>query len=504
MKSILENPYRIVGLLSGASAREHERQVRRIKQFVEAEQELDNDYSFSKLGKIDRTIDNINAASSKLNLDSDKMQAALFWFFFGSEVADEVAFDAMKVGEFDEAVKVWGKQTQTGTITVNNYSAYNNLGTLYLSGISLGLYKTGLLQKLSTPTELISKGILLKLKFLESDFFSEFKNLVADETYKLSKSEAQLMFLNQILSEIDETSSFTRKSLIECISDFSFLGKDKFLSGFSEYSILQIENNIEKSVTKRKEENKLGITIGESLLKDSQEHLQLLKMSLGASNIKYISIVDKLAFEINQCSIEFYNYYHNISSGYNYVGPALELANKALQIVEGGVVRDRISDTLKTYEKMRDYEISSAIELLQHIRNTDKENQSSWTGKSIDWNKVVELILKTIPKSNMSKIRNVKDNAKLNEYRNLVDFVVDNLNTYQLFRIRHICYWKTEDILVCTQMVYKSLPVLGKVVLWYLVGLICLAIFLGDEAVEMALSVTGVILVLFVIGWIRG
>ncbi len=39
MQVIDNNPYRIVGLLVGASAREQERQVRQLKQLIEAEQD---------------------------------------------------------------------------------------------------------------------------------------------------------------------------------------------------------------------------------------------------------------------------------------------------------------------------------------------------------------------------------------------------------------------------------------------------------------------------------
>jgi hypothetical protein len=39
MKLVQSNPYRTLGLLVGASAREKERQVKRLKQYLEAEQE---------------------------------------------------------------------------------------------------------------------------------------------------------------------------------------------------------------------------------------------------------------------------------------------------------------------------------------------------------------------------------------------------------------------------------------------------------------------------------
>jgi hypothetical protein len=52
MKVILNNPYRTVGLLVGATAREQERQVKRLKQFLEAEQDPQDDFSFPTLGNL--------------------------------------------------------------------------------------------------------------------------------------------------------------------------------------------------------------------------------------------------------------------------------------------------------------------------------------------------------------------------------------------------------------------------------------------------------------------
>jgi hypothetical protein len=472
MKLVLDNPYRIVGLLSGASAREQDRQIRRVKQFVEAEQAIEEDYSFPLLGNINRTAENIDAASSKLNLDSDRLQAALFWFFFGSNVTDEVSFDAMKNGDFDEAVKIWGKLTQTGVITNSNYSAFNNLGTLYLSGVSIGFYKVGTLQELSTVSELIRKGILLKLKFLESDFFSEYKNLVTDDTYKLSKSEAQLMFLNQISSECEFSDSYNRESLLESIVNLDFLAKDKFLLDFAERPINQIENNIQKTSSRRKEESKLSISLGDSLIKQTQEDLKMLKLILGTDNLKYRSVADKLANEIIQCSIDYYNFYHKNNSGYNFVDLALALGNKAFQIAEGSVVKDRVSDTLETYKKKKDYEISSAIEILQHIRDTNESNRKSGSSKKIDWGKVADLIIDSISRSNVSKIKAVKDSSKILKYKELVEYTFDNLNTIQYIRVCYISFWKTEDISKLGRTILKTILNLVKDILFLLLRLI--------------------------------
>jgi len=111
MHIIQNNPYRTVGLLVGATAKEQERQIRRLKQFIEAEQDPQDDFSFPTLGNLHRTLDKVNEASSKLNLDSDKMSSALFWFYKGNPITDEPAFDAIKEADLDQVISIWTKLT---------------------------------------------------------------------------------------------------------------------------------------------------------------------------------------------------------------------------------------------------------------------------------------------------------------------------------------------------------------------------------------------------------
>jgi hypothetical protein len=92
MDIIQNNPYRILGLLVGTTTREQTKQINRLKKFIEAEQEPQDDFSFPILGNLHRTLNSVEDAASKLNLDSDKMNAALFWFWNGNPITDEAAF----------------------------------------------------------------------------------------------------------------------------------------------------------------------------------------------------------------------------------------------------------------------------------------------------------------------------------------------------------------------------------------------------------------------------
>lgn len=158
MKLILNNPYRIAGLLIGATAREQTRQITRLKQYLEAEQQPEEDFSFPILGNLNRTLKQVEEAESNLNFDSDKIKAALFWFWNGNPITDEVAFQALQDGDIIRAIEIWTDLIDNGEVTQRNASAYHNLSVLYLSGILLGtdMYET-----------VLDNRIYLKLQFLE-------------------------------------------------------------------------------------------------------------------------------------------------------------------------------------------------------------------------------------------------------------------------------------------------------------------------------------------------
>ena len=107
MNPIKDNPYRILGLLAGSSTREINRQTNRLSKILAAEQEPPtDDFSFPALGNLTRTEKAIEEATSKLNLDSDKLNSALFWFWNGNPITDEVAFEALKDGNTEKAYQI--------------------------------------------------------------------------------------------------------------------------------------------------------------------------------------------------------------------------------------------------------------------------------------------------------------------------------------------------------------------------------------------------------------
>jgi len=333
MKLVSENPYRITGLLVGATAKVESRQIKRLLKYLEAEQEPETDFNFPALKEIHRTVEKVEEATAKLTLSSDKITAALFWFYNGNTKTDEPVFDLLKEGELTQAIITWMKHSLNNEVSKSNASAFHNLGTLYLSGIMDELNNNA-----------FEQGISLKLKFLESDFVQDFKILVAtDEDYKITKKELQLLFLNQVQNEIEISGVISSDNFLKILSKQDFSAKVDFFKGFVQKPIEQIVRKIEEIKKKQKTNPENAGEYGSDLFETTKDLVFTIISILGETDIKSITISDKLANEILQCSISFFNYFYETEREVGEI--ALDLNEKAESIALGSIVKARINES---------------------------------------------------------------------------------------------------------------------------------------------------------------
>lgn len=337
MNTIKNNPYRTVGLLVGATAREQQRQINRLIQFIQAEQEPQADFSFPVLGEVERTVKSVNDAASQLNLDSDKMHAALFWFFIGNSITDEPALEALKDADKQNTIDTWSKLTATGNLTQRNSSAYHNLSTLLLCSAFDGS---------TIDKVLLEQSISLKLKFLDSEFVKDLKSLATDDTYETSNKDLQLMFLNQVQSEITKKGGINSNGFLEIVNKHEFLAKADFLKGFVAQPIAEIEKQIEISKTKRKAKKEEVVVAGTDLFEKTRTNHNLLKSILGTSDLKFISISDKVSDEILQCGIQLFNDFKDHET-YDPGKSAMDLFLKAKSLAIGNISKQRIQENIE-------------------------------------------------------------------------------------------------------------------------------------------------------------
>lgn len=342
MNLIQNNPYRTVGLLVGATAREQDRQIKRLKQYIEAEQEPQDDFSFPILGNLNRTLENVEEAASKLNLDSDKINAALFWFWNGNPITDEAAFDALKDGDIETAYQIWDKLiTETKEdgkrywkpITEKNYSAFHNCSVINIIRANGNLHN----------------AIASNLYFLESDLVRKFVSAVADETHKTNKKELQLLFLNQLHSAIEANKKISLPKFLEILNKHEFVAKQDFMKGFVQKPIEQIEQKIETVKNKRKASKANAINAGKELYNAVATEISQLKSILGTSDIKLSSISDKVAEELLQCGIDYFKYYRDSNTDPSIA--SMDLFRKAKSVAIGSVAKQRIQENTKNLQE---------------------------------------------------------------------------------------------------------------------------------------------------------
>jgi len=443
MNIIENNPYRTVGLLVGATAAQQNRHITRIPRYIDSGDAIPEEfttYSFTALGEINLTLQNVSDASLKLDHYNDKMNAALFWFYNGNPITDDPAFEALKDGDTDTAIGIWRKlaydseDDSYNEITKRNSSAFHNLSTLYLQEYGID-----------------EDTLNLKLLFLESDFSNELKNKATDENFKISKKELQLLFLNSLTEEKD----FETSDLIESISNIEFSAKEDFLKSFVQKPFEQIEKTIGESNNKRKLNKANSISIGKALFEQTSDNLNQLKAILGTTNVRYSSIADKVANEILQCSIDFFNYHQENESEISYFEQAWKLAKLTESIAIGKLTKDRIIDSLNTLEEMKEKEISQAIQLLESIKDAYEENKRKIKRQvkeleetdieirlghktinhravedniknSIEWQKVNELLATVLSDNNLKKIKESDNQENKTEFLELANWLKEH------------------------------------------------------------------------------
>lgn len=448
MKIIQNNPYRKVGLLAGSTAREQTRQISRLKKYIEAEQEPKDDFSFPILGNLQRSLNDVEEATSKLILNSDKINAALFWFWNGNPITDEAAFDALKSGDIETASEIWDKLiTRTDKegnrfwkpITEKNYSAFHNCSILNIINANGNLHN----------------GIVANLYFLESNLVQKFISTVADETHITDKKELQLSFLNQLLSDIEENKKTSLPKFLEILNKHEFVAKLDFMKGFVQKPIEQIEHKIEAAKKKRKANKANASKAGQELFTATANDLTQLETIVGSNDIKYMTVADKVANEILQCSIDYFNDSQEKDRSSDYIESAMRLAKQADAIAVGKLTKDRVKDSIETLSEMKDREITQAIQLLQSVKDAYETNDKqiradvrkleetdvqikmgyrsiNWIAveenikNSINWQEVNKLLISILSDINLKKIKESDEIEAKKEFWELLNWTKEN------------------------------------------------------------------------------
>lgn len=447
MELIQNNPYRIAGILSNATAKELQKQKGKIKAFSKVGKEIISEFDFIFLNSIERTEQSIEKAFSNIEQNQDKVNNSLFWFLKSSPF-DETAISYLIKGDDEKAKEIWGKVTNGKDVNSKNFSAFNNIGTLKL---------------LSKSEFEIKEGIEAKIKLIESEYFENFVHTVADQTFTIDNKKQSQKLIDELLTQFKK--KYSSADALDLFSNCNGSTQKYLSQKFTEEPMHNIESNIESAKRKRKENKSDSYSFGLKLFVDTKDDLSLLKSLLGISDLNYKRVADELAKEIMQCGIDSFNENQDLDSDIDFLENSMKLAKLAETLAVGKFTKDKAKDNINSLKEMKDRELSQAIEALKSIKVAFETNEAkireevrsmnlgynqtvNWTKveqmikNSLDWDKVVELVTRVIPQSNVNKIQTSDKFYKINQYKDLVDFLFSKLGPIQINQVKHICYWK--------------------------------------------------------------
>jgi tetratricopeptide (TPR) repeat protein len=449
MQNITNNPYRIIGILSNATAKEIQSRKSKITAFAKVGKQITSDFDFPFFASIEREQDKIEKAFSAIQQSKEMLENSLFWFL-NTNSFDETAINYLRNGDKEKAIEIWEKVTTEKEVTPKNYSCFNNIGTLKLLGES---------------QEEIKEGIEKKIKLIESDSFTNFVHSVAGEAYIIDNQKQVETFINDILKQFQ--GKYSNAETLKLFSNCNGATQKYLSQKFTEEPVHNIESQIERTKKKRNENKINAFQFGLKLYENTKSDLTLLKSLLGVDDLKYKMIADNLAKEIMQCGIDYFNESQEKDSSEEYLENTKRLNLIADSIAVGKLTKDKAKDSLATLEDMKDQKVNKAIAILSSIKLAyDKAiseiddqvramtmrmsyNQTINYSKvdkmkadCLNWDKVVEVVRNGISENDILAIQACSNQSKVSEYKSLVDFLFGKLGPFQINQVKHICYWK--------------------------------------------------------------
>jgi len=333
--------------MANATERELQKKIGIIKRYAEIGKvaTFDTDYDF--LAPITRTLDDVQVATGKIEQGHKKRHYALFWMARNTQF-DEIAFNNLKENNTDNAIDIWEK-TLKSSVTEKNFSSYLNISTLYAA---LSVTNTGI------DLAMLQKSFEIKSQVLNSASLKLLSELISTNSKSVDTTEISKRFVDEtyewLKPYMDKPLGITTQ---EFVNLFKFYPKNirTYLSDrFIEIPLSNVETNMDKTETLRKEDPHNAAKIAQELYENTIDDLRKVENILGVSNTQYQMLANKLAGEILQCAIDFYNVFIGDDCDFDPGDDALRLCHIAKSIgVTGGLI-ERIEGSTKTIQEWVD------------------------------------------------------------------------------------------------------------------------------------------------------
>tara|TARA_Y100000589_G_scaffold65275_1_gene56813 strand:+ start:6351 stop:7811 length:1461 start_codon:yes stop_codon:yes gene_type:complete len=324
MKLIEENPFRILGVISNASAKETDESEVKIIRYLDVGKTASLKFDISPpLKLINRTQNLVIQAKNKIHDDFEKLSHSIFWFV-NSSMVDKIALDKLSSDKnIEKALDTFRKGSDSFVISKKSFSSIINFSSLEIINYSFHKDK-----------ERIKRSIRHKYEIINNeDVFVEFEKIVTSKERKISRIDFKNKFVENTKLLFKEL--FPRSNqynlLLDVFSDDQTLVKEIETNSVNDLineinlEIISFNDffNLNKSKSKSQILNLKTKILkkGSDLVNSTKPKLNKLKSIVGKSNFQYTSQVDLVYGCLNASVILLYN----IESGILYesmdIGP---------------------------------------------------------------------------------------------------------------------------------------------------------------------------------------
>lgn len=335
----------MLGLPVTASEKEIAKRISDLMIFSEMGKPISYDTDFLFLSDIQRTPESVREAANQIEQPENRLFYAMFWFWKHNQT-DEQCFDLLKNADVGNAAGLWENCILNKDISDNNYSNLRNFAVLCL-GLAAGKQIP-----ISVRETLFFKGINLTGKACCHDLADDYFRRIAGENYLPDKGKISRFFA-------DEAAEFVKKEfpdktdgqiLQEMLGSLGISSPEiaSYLAGkFMSQPIQRIEAAIENSRSRRTGDPAHADRYGEALYQAAMKDLKYLRELLqnqpsGTVSLYYGMIADKLANEVLQCGIDYFNTLIKLQNGTDPGRKALSLIKYSESLAAGQRVRQRI------------------------------------------------------------------------------------------------------------------------------------------------------------------
>lgn len=305
---ISDNPFRILGVYANSSLKEIVANRSKMNVFLKVGRHVSFPLDLDNyLGPVDRTTTSVEAADSRLTIESDRLRAAQFWFFTENTQFDVIAGNHLSCGDLDGAISVWQKK-----------ESFSSLQNVAIASLLLGRYDQ----------------VAYCLSRLYARYRSEF---LAALDIKTEVREEDLV--ETALSTIFEANPDINADAI-LQSD----GSQVWDKVAAHHVIMPICRKIDAAVNdcrqSRHAAKEVRLAAGQKLNTAGKALLAELGRFLPPDNQDYCMMSDEVANQVMQAGIDYYNAANDPQAA----AQTRQLLDAADALAMGTVVRQRINE----------------------------------------------------------------------------------------------------------------------------------------------------------------